>query len=224
MSIKINNLYFGYTDEFVIKNLNFSIENGEMAMLVGENGSGKSTLVKLILGELKANRGTIEIFGEEINQKTSFNEIGYVPQMNILEKMSFPVTCLELVSLGLYEDFGFIKIPKKIHKEKALKILREMDLENYKDTPFNELSGGLQRRVMICRALIHNPKIILMDEPTSGVDQDSKEKFLNLTCEINKKYGITIILVTHEVEFVQDTLNLDYYYQMENGGVEIVRV
>ncbi|NLD16606.1 MAG: ATP-binding cassette domain-containing protein [Tissierellia bacterium] len=223
-SIKIEKLNFGYTEEVIIKDLNLHIDSGEMAVLVGENGSGKSTLVKLILGELSQKSGSIHILGEDIKTKNSYKEIGYVPQMNIMEKIAFPVTCLELISLGLYEDFGFIKIPRKRHKEKVIEMLKTMDLEEYQNVPFNELSGGLQQRVMICRSLIHEPKIILMDEPTSGVDQESKEKFLKLTDEINKKFGITIILVTHELEFVMEILELNHYYKMKNGGVEIVRV
>lgn len=223
-SIVIENLNFGYTDELVIENLNLDIESGEMAVLVGENGSGKSTLVKLILGELEQQSGSIQVLGEDTKVKNCYKEIGYVPQMNVLEKIAFPVTCLELVSLGLYDDFGFIKIPKAHHKKKAYEMLKTMDLEEFQNVPFNELSGGLQQRVMICRSLIHNPKIILLDEPTSGVDKESKEKFLKLTNEINEKFGITIIFVTHELEFVMDILDLKQFYKMQNGGVEIVRV
>lgn len=222
--IKIENIDFGYTDDLVIKNLNLSIEEGELVILIGSNGSGKSTLIKLILGELKPLKGQIKILGKDIQKKSKITEIGYVPQMNVMEKVAFPVTCLEFVVLGLYDDFGLIKIPKQRHFKKAKEVLEEMGLSEYINVPFNELSGGLQQRVLISRAMINKPKILLMDEPTSGVDQKSKESFLTLINEINKTQKIPLLFVTHEIELVREFLSIDKIYKMSYGDIENVRI
>lgn len=212
--IEIEELNFGYSGEYVLKNLNMKIERGEFAVIQGNNGSGKSTLLKLILGELKRDSGSIRVLGHEIENLNSFSDIGYVPQVNSVNKISFPVTCIELVALGLYDEFGFIKIPRKRHLKRAEEAIKSMGMDEYIRTPFNEMSGGQQQRVMIARAIVKNPEIIILDEPTVGVDQISKESFIELISDMNKT-GVTIVMVTHEMDSVKD-----YYtklYKLENG-------
>ena len=216
-SILVSNLRFGYTEEKVINDLNLIVEQGELVVLVGENGSGKSTLLKLLLGELKGQSGNIKLLGNDIEKLEDFKDIGYVPQMNIVNKIPFPITCLELVVLNLYKDFGFIKIPKKSHYKKAKEILIEMELENYIDTPFNELSGGLQQRVLISRAMVNSPKVLILDEPTAGVDEESKNNFYKIIQDLNEKYNMTVFLVTHEMASARKNLNLDKIYSLEGG-------
>ncbi|MDO5717606.1 MAG: metal ABC transporter ATP-binding protein [Tissierellia bacterium] len=220
--ITMDNISFGYTDDLVLEDLNLSMNTGDLVTLIGENGSGKSTILKLILGEIKPQKGKITILGQDSNKMSSYREIGYVPQMNIVNAMAFPVTCLELVVLNLYEDFGFIKIPKKRHKEKAIKIMEEMGLRQYLNVPFNELSGGLMQRVMITRAMINSPKILIMDEPTAGVDQESKENFFKFIEDLNENNDISILLVTHELDMVKEYLKLDHVFRVKNGDVEDV--
>lgn len=217
--VLIENLNFKYTSEKVIEDLSMSIEEGQIVSISGENGSGKTTLLKLILGQLKPDSGSVAVLGKEISKINSFREIGYVPQIQITSQMAFPITVLELVVLNLYEDFGFFKIPKKKHKEKAAKLLKTMGLAEYVNTPLNELSGGLRQRAMIARAMINNPKILVLDEPTSGVDKESKKKFLELVSEMNKKHSLTTIIVTHEIDLIEEMLAIDKIYKMDNGGV-----
>lgn len=217
--IKLENVEFGYTSEKIIKNVSLDINQGSLVSISGENGSGKSTLLKLILGQLKADSGTIKLLDKDINTLSSFKYIGYLPQIQNFNDVNFPITARELVVLNLYEDFGIFKIPKKIHKEKAEKILREMGLEDYINTPFNELSGGFKQRAMIARAMINNPKILILDEPTSGVDQKSKISFLELISDMNKEKSITIVIVTHETNLIQNHLKLDKIYKMEEGNL-----
>lgn len=223
-SIVVSNLNFGYTEDKVINNLNLKINKGELVVIVGENGSGKSTLLKLLLGELKSQSGDIELLGKNIDKLHNFSDIGYVPQMNIVNKIPFPITCLELVVLNLYEDFGFFKIPKKRHYKKARKILVDMGLKNYIKTPFNQLSGGLQQRVLISRAMINSPEVLILDEPTAGVDEESKYQFFEIIEELNKKYDMTVILVTHEVDSAKENLKLHNIYNIENGGLKNVAI
>lgn len=216
-SIVVEDLRFGYTNEEVIRGLDLEVNKGQLVVIVGENGSGKSTLLKLLLGELTADSGEIKILGEKIEKINDFRAVGYVPQMNIVNKIPFPITCLEMVVLNLYQDFGFIKIPKKRHLDRAKEMLREMKLDRYIHTPFNELSGGLQQRVLITRAMINSPEIIVLDEPTAGVDEESKTNFYKTIEELNDEHNITVILVTHEIASAKKGLDLDKVYSLEKG-------
>lgn len=219
-SILVENLSFGYTEDKVLDGLNLSIEKGEMVAITGGNGSGKSTLMRLILGELLPQEGTIKLAGQELKDLKSFQHIGYVPQGNVMDKVAFPLTCLELVVLNLYTDFGIIKIPRKRHKQRAKKLLTEMGLSQYIHVPFNELSGGLQQRVLISRAMINNPEILILDEPTAGVDDESKKRFAELIQELNEKNKLTILLVTHEIEWAKENMELNHIYRINNGELK----
>lgn len=222
--IQLENVSFGYTNEKILDNINLDIQDGQLISISGENGSGKSTLLKLILGQLKADKGTIKLLEKDINTITSFKEIGYVPQIQNFNNITFPITAREFVVLNLYEDFGLFKIPKKYHKEKAEKILIEMGMQEYIHTPFNQLSGGFKQRAMIARAMINNPEILILDEPTSGVDQKSKVSFLKLIEKMNKEKSITIIIVTHETSLVQEYLKIDKIYKMQEGKLNNVTI
>ncbi|KXO16245.1 ATP-binding cassette domain-containing protein [Peptoniphilus sp. GNH] len=217
IDISIKDLNFGYTEDLVIRECNLEIEKGDLALILGGNGSGKSTLLKLILGELTPKTGKVEILGKEISTYKSYKAIGYVPQINIVNKIAFPITCLELVTLNLYEDFGLVKIPKKKHYEKARQMLIDMDMEKYINYPVNELSGGLQQRAMISRALINNPEILILDEPTAGVDKDNKEKFLEKINILNKEKKITVVMVTHELKEIENLLDVTKQYRIVDG-------
>lgn len=218
-AVSIKNLNFSYSQTPVLKNCNLNVDIGEFTVILGGNGSGKSTLIKLMLGELKKNSGEIKILEKNIEDYVSFKEIGYVPQINIVNKIAFPITCLELVSLNLYEEFGFIKIPKKNHYQKAKDMLKKMGMENYINTPVNELSGGLAQRAMISKAMINNPKILILDEPTAGVDKYSKEHFFETIDFLSKKFNVTIIMVTHELKEME-SLNIEMTkYEMIEGSL-----
>ena len=218
-AVSINNLNFSYSQIPVLKDCNLNVDLGEFTVILGGNGSGKSTLIKLMLGELKKNSGEIKILGKNIEDYVSFKDIGYVPQINIVNKIAFPITCLELVSLNLYEEFGLIKIPKKNHYQKATDILKKMGMESYINTPVNELSGGLAQRAMISKAMINNPKILILDEPTAGVDKDSKDHFFETIDFLSKKFNVTIIMVTHELKEME-SLNIKMTkYEMIEGSL-----
>ena len=219
-AISIKDLNFSYSQTPVLKNCNLNVDVGEFTVILGGNGSGKSTLIKLMLGELKKNSGEIKILGKNIEDYVSFKDIGYVPQINIVNKIAFPITCLELVSLNLYEEFGFIKIPKKNHYQKAKDILKKMGMESYINTPVNELSGGLAQRAMISKAMINDPKILILDEPTAGVDKYSKDHFFETIDFLSKKFNVTIIMVTHELKEME-SLSIEFTkYEMIEGSLK----
>ena len=219
-AVSIKNLNFSYSQTPVLKNCNLNVDIGEFTVILGGNGSGKSTLIKLMLGELKKDKGEIKILGKNIEDYVSFKDIGYVPQINIVNKIAFPITCLELVSLNLYEEFGLIKIPKKNHYQKAKDILKKMGMESYINTPVNELSGGLAQRAMISKAMINDPKILILDEPTAGVDKYSKDHFFETIDFLSKKFNVTIIMVTHELKEME-SLNIKMTkYEMIEGSLK----
>lgn len=217
-SIEIKNLNFSYgLGGGILKNVNLSVDQGEFIVIVGGNGSGKSTLLKNMLGELKPRTGSIKVLGKNIEDYTSYKEIGYVPQISIVEAIAFPTTVREMVLLNLYEDMGPIKIPGKEEKEKVDNILKYMGLIEYKDYPVNELSGGLQQRSMIARAMVNNPKLLILDEPTAGVDQENRAEFLTTIQRLNDDKELTVVLVTHELQEVLESNHIDYLYEIMEG-------
>lgn len=218
--IEINNLSFGFkANELILQNINFQIEEGEIVAIHGENGTGKSTLLKLILGELSAKSGEIKLFEQNSKQMKNYSQLAYVPQLQSFDNITFPITCTEIVCLNLYRDFGFLKIPRAEHKARARQILIDMGLEAYLDTPYNQLSGGFKQRTLIARALINAPKLLILDEPTAGVDQVSKINFLELIKKINQEQKTSVLIVTHEMDFIKKYLPLSAVYLMQNGGL-----
>ena len=220
--IDVSNLNFGYTSELVLKDVNLCVDEGQFICITGENGSGKSTLLKVLLGELKHFEGSVKLFGNAINSIKDFKDIGYVPQNSVMNKVAFPTTCREMVAINLYRSFGPVKFPGKKHFERAEKALVDMGLEKYVRTPFNELSGGLQQRVMITRALINDPRLLILDEPTAGVDNESKVRFLDLLETVTQERNITAVLVSHELELVSRHINFDATYRINSGRISHV--
>lgn len=216
-AIRVSGLRFGYTAQPILEDLDFSVVEGAFCCLTGENGSGKSTLMKLVLGELKPDSGTIELFGKSIRAYDDLTWIGYVPQANVLGAVAFPTTCREIVVQGLYRQFGLVRIPRARHYAVADEALAHMGLEAYVRTPFNQLSGGLQQRVMICRALVNDPRLLVLDEPTAGVDSESKLRFLELLTRIKEQRTITCLIISHEFQLIRDHVPLDASYRIVDG-------
>jgi zinc transport system ATP-binding protein len=186
-AIEVKNLYFEYNNQNkVIENLSFNVKEGEFVGVVGPNGSGKTTLIKILIGSLKQKKGTIKFFGKNLNN--SKNIIGYVPQKLHIDS-TFPATVNEL--LGLLDD-------KKNIKE----VLKIMEIEKFLDKKFSELSGGQQQRVIATIALSKNPKILILDEPSSGIDLKGQTKFNELLSKLNKTKKTTIILISHDTQMI----------------------
>lgn len=144
--------------------------------------------------------------------------------MSVVSKVSFPITVREMVVLNLYEDFGFFKFPRKKHYKKVDEILEYLGLIEYKNKPVNELSGGLQQRTMIARAMLNNPKLLILDEPTAGVDEESRISFLKTIQTLNDDKGTSIVLVTHDLDEVMAYTKLDAIYEIKDGGLEKLEI
>ena len=183
-----------YENQVVLEDISFSIEQGDYLCIVGENGSGKSTLVKTILGLENSKLGQI-VFGEGLNK----NEIGYLPQQTQAQK-DFPASVYEVVLSGCLNSKVFSPFYSIKDKKLANEMIKSLGIENIKRKSFRELSGGQQQRVLLARALCATKKIIILDEPITGLDPTVTREMYSLIKEINKK-GITIIMVSHDINF-----------------------
>ena len=178
-----------YENQVVLEDISFSIEQGDYLCIVGENGSGKSTLVKTILGLENSKLGQI-VFGEGLNK----NEIGYLPQQTQAQK-DFPASVYEVVLSGCLNSKGFSPFYSMKDKKLANEMIKSLGIENIKRKSFRELSGGQQQRVLLARALCATKKIIILDEPITGLDPTVTREMYSL------KKGITIIMVSHDINF-----------------------
>ena len=197
--IKISNIDFAFGHVKVLEDISFDISMGDFLAVIGPNGSGKTTLVKIILGLLKPDRGHIEIFNQPINEFNQWKKIGYVPQKATHIDPLFPVSVKEVVAMGLLSSKKF---PQMITREEELRIgaaLESVGMESFSQRRIGNLSGGQQQRVFIARAIVNQPLVIFLDEPTTGVDAEIQGHFYDMLDELNKQHGITIVLITHEI-------------------------
>lgn len=196
--IKIKNLSFAYPGmPLILKNVNLTVNGGDFLAIVGPNGSAKTTLLKLILGFLKPQAGTIELFGQDIDQFKEWTKIGYVPQRTSFFNPHFPATVQEIVGLNL-TMLG----TRTQRKEKIRQTLALVDLAEQEYHQIGQLSGGQLQRALIARSLINNPQVLLLDEPTANLDQAAQSKLLALLQTLNQEMGIGIMIVTHDPEVI----------------------
>src|SRR5574344_250401 len=212
--IKFKDLSFSYENDLVLNNINLTINKNDFVILLGNNGSGKSTLLKLLIGELTNFKGEIKLFGQDIKDFSDWKKIGYVPQISRDNSTNFPISVKEMILLNLYQEFNFFNLPKARHKRQVMDIIRSFKLEDLADRDFNTLSGGQKQRVMIAKAMVHNPELLIFDEPTVGVDRESKEDFYDLINHLHIHHDLTIILVTHESDNL-DKFNYKKYMLKE---------
>jgi zinc transport system ATP-binding protein len=202
--IKIEQLSYRYERDIVLENINLTIPDGSFLAIVGPNGSGKSTLLKLVLGLLKIQKGTIRLFGENLNKFKDWQQIGYVSQKANSFNTGFPATVFEVVSSGLTKKLGMFHFFKKEHSQKVIDALEAVGMSKFKNRNIGELSGGQQQRVFIARALVSEPKLLILDEPTVGVDAENVNAFYQMLGELNKERGITLLLVTHDIGTISE--------------------
>ncbi|MFC3882942.1 metal ABC transporter ATP-binding protein [Bacillus songklensis] len=196
--IEIKDLFFQYDRQAVLEDINLMIPKGAFLGLVGPNGSGKSTLIKCILGLQKPYRGTIRLFGQDIQKFKDWNKIGFVSQKANSFNTGFPATVFEVVSTGLTSKLGLFRFMKSHHKQKVLDAIAAVGMSEFVHRNIGELSGGQQQRVFIARALVSEPELLILDEPTVGVDAQNVQNFYKLLESLNKEHGITLLLVTHD--------------------------
>ncbi|MDP4151952.1 MAG: ABC transporter ATP-binding protein [Bacillota bacterium] len=200
------NLCFRYGDEPVLEQVNFAINEGDFVGIIGSNGSGKSTLLKLLLGLIKPASGRIKLFGKDAHTFTDWTKIGYVPQNSGTSAGGFPATAEEVVKANLFSQIGLLHFPKKQHTAMTLDALEMVGMREHAKQLVSTMSGGQRQRVMLARVLVNKPKLLILDEPTTGVDAKSVEMLYDLLRGFNHD-GMTVLMVTHDTERVSNITN-----------------
>lgn len=200
--IDVEDVSFSYGTTVVLIRVTFTINSGDFLAIIGPNGSGKTTLIKMILGLLKPARGIIRIMGRPVEEFSDWRKIGYVPQNATNIDPLFPVSVKEVVAMGLLSSKRFPRLTKKQEELYIEKALNQVGMEGLKDWRIGRLSGGQQQRVFIARAIVNQPHILFLDEPTTGVDAETQEYFYDLLDSLNEKEKITIVLITHETGII----------------------
>ncbi|PAV28658.1 zinc ABC transporter ATP-binding protein [Virgibacillus profundi] len=196
--VSMKNITYAYEQKKVLSHINFEIPRGAFMGLIGPNGGGKTTLIKLILGLLKPDEGTIQLLDQPMDKFNNWNKIGFVSQKANSFNKGFPATVFEVVSMGLTAKVGYLKFFKKKHKEKILQAIDQVGMLDYAYENIGNLSGGQQQRIFIARSLVSDPELLILDEPTVGVDYENVKRFYELLHRLNDQRNITLLLVTHD--------------------------
>jgi len=208
--IEVKNLSFAYRKDLVLKDINFTLQEGDFFAITGPNGGGKSTLIKLILGLLKPLKGSVKL------NNLKKVDIGYVPQ-NTNVNLEFPITVLDVVMMGngeKHKSKKFFNIGySSFEIECAKHSLSKVGMEGFLDNKISDLSGGQRQRVMIARAICSHPKLLVLDEPTSNIDVNGQKEIYKLLKELNKE--ITILVITHDLTVISNYANKVLYVNQE---------
>jgi len=201
--ITVRGVSFQYGTVPVLVGVDLAIRGGDFLAIIGPNGSGKTTLVKIILGLLRPSAGRVEIMGRPAAEFTDWQTIGYVPQKATSVDPYFPASAEEVVGMAFLTNRG-IAGPGigRAQTQAVRRALAEVGMEEFGKWRVGKLSGGQQQRVFIARALVSSPRILFLDEPTTGVDAETQNHFYDMLDRLNSENGITIVLVTHDIGIV----------------------
>jgi zinc transport system ATP-binding protein len=202
----VKNLSFIVRGQTILENISFEIFNGEYIAIIGPNGGGKTTLIRMLLGLEKPTSGKIQIFGKKLENFKEWYKIGYVPQRAAHVDRNFPATVEDIVKMGRIAKRKLFSALSKEDKDAVHDAMLKMDIVNLKDKMVGTLSGGQRQRVMIARALASSPEILILDEPNTGVDVKSQQRFYKLLAKLNKEEGITILFITHDIGVIADDI------------------
>ncbi|HWA32179.1 MAG TPA: metal ABC transporter ATP-binding protein [Candidatus Paceibacterota bacterium] len=198
--IELKNISFSYGKNEVLKDISLEVHQGDYLGIIGPNGAGKTTLLKIMLGLLIPASGSVKIFGQDILDFKDWQKIGYVPQKATNFDDRFPATVREVVLMGRYARAGILHGIKKKDEAIVEKSLKQVGVWELRDRLIGDLSGGQQQRVFIARALATEPEVILLDEPTTGVDQKTQDEFYALLKKLNQELALSLVLVSHDTE------------------------
>lgn len=202
--IEVENLTFGYAGQPILQKVGFSVREGDFVAITGANGSGKSTLLRILLGELIPATGKVTLFGEDVYHFADWHKVGYVQQNGTEKAASFPASAMEIVLSSLYKSIGPLRFAGRVHKQRALQALEQVGMRDYAKRMLGEMSGGQQQRVLLARVLAAQPAVLILDEPTTGVDAKSSEELYALLAKLNQQLQVTTIMVTHDLARVSD--------------------
>jgi zinc transport system ATP-binding protein len=204
MRVDVQNLSFAYTQKLILNNLSFTLNHGEFLTLIGKNGTGKSTLIKCLLKIVKVADKTIYFDDVDINSLKKFEHIGYVPQ-KVEFSYEFPITVSEILSCAY----------QRRKDDYYTKVINALNINPFYRDNVNNLSGGQFQRVTIARALLNRPQMLILDEPTVGVDNENTQSLLQVLSDL-KKRSVTILLSTHDAEFAKELT--DRYLELDEVG------
>lgn len=196
--VEVHDLSVHYQMATALSGVSCHVHQGDYLGIVGPNGSGKSTLVRAMLGLANAAAGEIRLFATPLEDFSDWGRIGYLPQRVKPMELQFPGTVAEIVRLGL---LGGQRFPRSLGRKDSSAVdsaLELMDIAHLRKRLVGELSGGQQQRVLLARALVNEPELLLMDEPTTALDPETREMFYALLHRLNETRGVTVLLVTHD--------------------------
>jgi zinc transport system ATP-binding protein len=203
--IRLDGVSFSFDSQVVLSDVSFKIMERDFVGLIGSNGAGKTTLLRMIVGLTQPQKGSITLFGTPSSKFKDWDKIGYVPQRSHFNPL-FPATVKEVVLSGLY---GRKKLFRRISKEDASRCedaLGALQIQNLGDKRIGALSGGQQQRVFLARALINNPKLLILDEPLSGIDIETQQSFFHMIKHMHQRHNITFLMVSHDMDMVRSYL------------------
>jgi len=203
---EVKNLNFGVGGQSILSHISLTIFQGEYIAIIGPNGGGKTTLIRMLLGLDKPTNGEIKIYGKKLKSFKQWDKIGFVPQRASHVDASFPATVQDIVNMGRTSKRGLFSRMSEHDNEVVNDAMIKMDVLNLKDKMIGTLSGGQRQRVMIARALASNPEILILDEPNTGVDVVSQNRFYALLRSLNKEQNITIVFITHDIGVIADDI------------------
>lgn len=225
--VSIDNLWIFREEHAILEDINLKLERADFLGLIGPNGGGKSTLLKVMLGLIKPDKGRIRIFGQE--PEAARARMGYLPQKTIFDQ-NFPIKVQEVVQMGRFSKTGLFHRYGPADRNAAFRALEAVGMEDRADREIGALSGGEQQRVFVARSLVSDPELLLLDEPTAGVDSSQQTEFYELLCHLNKDMGIAIVLVSHDITAISKyvgkiaCLNQRLYYhgskELTNEDIE----
>jgi zinc transport system ATP-binding protein len=198
--ISVQDISFQFGDEPLFSHVTFQVDPKDFIAIVGSNGTGKSTLLRMLIGDLPTHSGQITLFDTPLNKFHQFTRIGYIPQKGIQAFSGFPATVEEIVVSGLYSKIGKFRLPGKSHKAQAMEALKQVGMERSARKLISELSGGQQQRVLLAKTLVNPPDLLLLDEPTTGIDDETIQAIYELLSQINREQDMTICMVTHDTQ------------------------
>jgi ABC-type Mn2+/Zn2+ transport system ATPase subunit len=202
--IRFSHATFGFPGVIALKDISLEIQEGEFVGVIGPNGSGKTTLCRAVLGLMPPLEGSLQIFDCACQELRCHHRarIGYLPQKGILDR-NFPITALETVMMGRYGVLGLFRRPAKQDREIALEALSNVGMQDHRNSALGNLSGGQQQRVFIARALAQQPDVLLLDEPTTGIDITTQHSVLDLIRRLHRDLKLTILLITHDINMIR---------------------